>query len=64
MAETAVQPISPCTAVCRIDPTTGLCLGCARTLAEIAEWSAMTVQGRLDVLVKVAARRAPPNPTD
>lgn len=30
---------SPCLRVCRIDETTGRCVGCARTLAEIAAWS-------------------------
>jgi uncharacterized protein len=30
---------SPCIAVCLIDPKTGLCLGCGRTLPEIARWS-------------------------
>jgi predicted Fe-S protein YdhL (DUF1289 family) len=30
---------SPCIAVCMIDPKTGLCVGCGRTLPEIARWS-------------------------
>lgn len=33
---------SPCTEVCRIDPASGRCEGCARTLDEIARWSAMS----------------------
>jgi predicted Fe-S protein YdhL (DUF1289 family) len=37
---TEVQPIgSPCTGICRIDDARGLCLGCARSSTEIAEWS-------------------------
>src|SRR5688500_3399132 len=37
---TNVQPIgSPCTGVCRVDDASGTCLGCARSSAEIAEWS-------------------------
>ncbi len=32
---------SPCVSVCRMDPGTGLCEGCLRTLAEIADWSRM-----------------------
>lgn len=32
---------SPCTSVCRMDPTTGWCLGCARTLPEIAAWAGL-----------------------
>jgi predicted Fe-S protein YdhL (DUF1289 family) len=30
---------SPCVSVCRIDPATGWCEGCLRTIDEIAEWS-------------------------
>lgn len=29
---------SPCISVCRMDPDTGLCQGCFRTLDEIAAW--------------------------
>ena len=29
---------SPCIGVCHIDGTTGFCLGCFRTLPEIAQW--------------------------
>ena len=29
---------SPCTSVCIIDPVTGLCGGCFRTLEEISGW--------------------------
>jgi predicted Fe-S protein YdhL (DUF1289 family) len=37
---TAVQPIgSPCTGICTVDEASGYCLGCARSSAEIAEWS-------------------------
>ena len=32
---------SPCNSVCRIDPRTGWCEGCRRTLAEIGGWSNM-----------------------
>jgi predicted Fe-S protein YdhL (DUF1289 family) len=30
---------SPCISVCRMDPASGLCEGCFRTLDEIAGWS-------------------------
>ena len=30
---------SPCINICRIDPDSGLCAGCRRTLDEIAAWS-------------------------
>jgi uncharacterized protein len=29
---------SPCNQVCTIDAPTGYCIGCGRTLDEIAEW--------------------------
>jgi predicted Fe-S protein YdhL (DUF1289 family) len=29
---------SPCNQVCTIDEPTGFCIGCGRTLDEIAEW--------------------------
>jgi predicted Fe-S protein YdhL (DUF1289 family) len=31
--------ISPCVKLCAIDPDTGLCIGCGRTLAEIGNWT-------------------------
>jgi predicted Fe-S protein YdhL (DUF1289 family) len=33
---------SPCVDVCIMDPDSGLCQGCLRTLDEIARWSAMS----------------------
>jgi uncharacterized protein len=32
---------SPCTKVCTIDPRSGLCRGCGRTLGEIAQWTSL-----------------------
>ncbi len=33
---------SPCVDVCEMDPDSGLCRGCFRTIHEIAAWSRMT----------------------
>lgn len=33
---------SPCIAVCKMHPRTGLCEGCFRTIEEIAQWSRAT----------------------
>ena len=30
---------SPCVSVCTMDPASGLCGGCFRTLEEIADWA-------------------------
>ena len=47
---------TPCIAVCMIDPKTGLCLGCGRTLPEIARWHRMDRAERLAVMAQLAAR--------
>jgi uncharacterized protein (TIGR00290 family) len=43
---------SPCRNVCRLGDD-GRCDGCGRTLAEIAEWSSMPVEGRRAVMQRV-----------
>jgi predicted Fe-S protein YdhL (DUF1289 family) len=49
---------TPCIAVCMIDPRTGLCFGCGRTLPEIARWHRMERAERLAVMAGLAARMA------
>jgi uncharacterized protein len=49
---------SPCIAVCIIDPRTSLCLGCGRTLPEIARWSRMDSAERREVMAVLPARMA------
>jgi predicted Fe-S protein YdhL (DUF1289 family) len=52
------QPIrSPCINVCVIDAGTGLCAGCARSLAEIAGWAAMTETERGRIMRELPSRR-------
>ena len=48
---------SPCINVCTMDPASGLCAGCFRTLAEIGAWSSLDDGHRLAVLAAVARRR-------
>jgi uncharacterized protein len=48
---------SPCTDVCRVDERSRLCLGCGRTLDEIAAWSTMPEAQRRAVLDALPARR-------
>ena len=58
---TAVRPeevASPCINVCRMNPGTGQCEGCLRTLAEIAAWSGMSADEKREVLARLAARGA------
>ncbi len=47
---------SPCVAVCLIDPKTGLCLGCGRTLPEIARWSRLASAERRAIMSGLAQR--------
>jgi uncharacterized protein len=44
--------------VCRIDERSGYCLGCYRSLDEIARWSAMCTDEQVAVLEAVRRRRA------
>jgi len=48
---------SPCISVCAIDPRTGLCTGCFRTLDEIAGWIAFTNDEKRAVVAALPARR-------
>lgn len=49
--------ISPCINICAIDPATGLCAGCGRTLDEIARWAAMSNPEREAIMRELPARR-------
>ena len=46
----ASGPPSPCISVCQIDPATGRCLGCKRTIDEIRDWMIMPPEERQRVL--------------
>ena len=52
------RPIAtPCIQVCIIDGESGLCLGCHRTLPEVAEWRKLTDERRQAIMVELPARR-------
>lgn len=51
-------PASPCTNVCRIDPVSGFCVGCRRSLDEIANWSRLDAAARQAVLAALRDRQA------
>ena len=50
--------VSPCTKVCVMDADGRYCLGCKRTLAEIARWSEMSDEERREILAQLAARQS------
>jgi uncharacterized protein len=49
-------PISPCLNICSLDDR-GVCRGCFRTLAEIAEWTGMGAAARWATIARADERR-------
>lgn len=49
---------SPCVNICEIDNATGWCLGCGRTIDEIACWSARPHDQRRAIRAALPARMA------
>lgn len=59
MAEssTAADTPSPCVNVCQMHPKQGYCIGCLRTLDEIADWLDMQEEEKREVLARLDQRR-------
>ncbi len=49
---------SPCNKVCAVDPVSGLCIGCGRTLAEIAGWIGYSDHERACIMSELPRRLA------
>ena len=49
---------SPCTKICTLDARRERCLGCARTLDEIARWASMSEAERERIMAELPARKA------
>jgi len=49
---------SPCTKDCTLDPATGLCRGCQRTIEEIVRWGSASEAEKALILAAVKRRRA------
>jgi predicted Fe-S protein YdhL (DUF1289 family) len=49
---------SPCNKVCVVDPATTLCVGCGRTLTEIANWLALSPAERRRIMAELPRRLA------
>ena len=52
---------SPCVSVCTMDPVTGWCHGCFRSLEEIADWARQTPDGQRAIWQRVEQRMKPPS---
>jgi uncharacterized protein len=48
---------SPCIGICRLEPASGLCEGCLRTIDEIAAWPEADDAARLAILDRLRDRR-------
>jgi len=49
---------SPCIKICTLDARSGLCLGCGRTIGEIASWTSLSDAERARVTGELADRLA------
>ena len=49
---------TPCIKVCVIDGETGFCLGCQRTLPEVASWGRLNDAERAAIMAGLPARRS------
>jgi predicted Fe-S protein YdhL (DUF1289 family) len=49
---------SPCISVCVLDPRTKVCIGCGRTIDEIASWGDLGDDERREVLARLPERLA------
>jgi predicted Fe-S protein YdhL (DUF1289 family) len=56
MAETPIA--TPCIKICVIDGESGLCMGCHRTLPEVAAWTKFTDDQRADIMAALPDRRS------
>jgi predicted Fe-S protein YdhL (DUF1289 family) len=56
MATTATAIESPCTRVCVVHPTRKLCIGCGRSLDEIARWIDFDDAERTHIMAQLPAR--------
>lgn len=50
--------ISPCEKICIVDPESGLCRGCGRSLGEIERWTAYSNDERERVMSELPQRLA------
>lgn len=56
---TSPHPIAtPCVQVCVVDGASGLCLGCHRTLPEVAGWSRLADAERAAIMAELPGRAA------
>jgi uncharacterized protein len=55
--------VSPCIAVCRLDPHSRLCIGCGRSIDEIAAWPDLDDAARQRILARLRGPRRDDGPS-
>lgn len=56
----ARRVMSPCKSICIMDARSNLCIGCKRTIDEIARWPMMADDERRKVVDSLKTRKLPP----
>ncbi|MBX7249965.1 MAG: DUF1289 domain-containing protein [Caulobacteraceae bacterium] len=54
---------TPCVKVCIVDGESGLCLGCYRTLEEVAGWGRLEEDQRREIMAELPGRRSRIDPS-
>lgn len=49
---------TPCVKICTLDARAGLCLGCGRTIDEIARWTVLSADERRRIMAELPRRLA------
>ncbi len=49
---------SPCNKICTVEPVSGLCIGCGRSLAEITNWIGYSDDERSRIMAELPRRLA------
>ena len=57
MSQTIGAIETPCIKVCAIDATTGWCLGCGRSMREVASWSSLAPEQRRAIMDELEGRK-------
>jgi predicted Fe-S protein YdhL (DUF1289 family) len=58
MADGKAMLPSPCISVCRMDEASGFCVGCMRTLDEIAGWGMLDNRAKREIWMEIEMRAA------
>jgi predicted Fe-S protein YdhL (DUF1289 family) len=55
---------TPCVKICTLDARSRICLGCGRSIDEIASWIALSAAERARIMAELPARLAARSPTE